>query len=191
MIAEMQQDESFWGEKSHPRFARFLAEEVFKPPDAYFKANVPFIGKAIKGGKQVDTLYIWDMKGIKGNVHLFYIAQLTPRVVAVMKGKAVHIGPEFVPLRMTRAERRTIGKGEALVFELETEKPAIERAVKRFKMPLSIKGQRIRYGLVFYADQGFAAEPPIRIVFATPVGTGLDCLVVLDALRRVQSANQE
>ncbi|MBI3063864.1 MAG: hypothetical protein HYY82_02890, partial [Deltaproteobacteria bacterium] len=80
------------------------------------------------------------------------------------------------------AEHREAGKGEALVLEMETEKPAIDHAVKRFKMPESIKDQRIRYSLVIYAPAGFVAGPPISILVATPVSSSLDCDAILQAL---------
>jgi len=179
--SNMQASETFWGEPPHPRFARFLVNNMFLFPASYHQEAGRYMAEAMVGRK-TQTLYLWDLKGIEGDAHLFYMSQLTPRIVAVNVKGIWHFGEEYVPLRMTRAEKREAAKGEALVFEMESEKPATDHAVKSFQMPDSIKDQRIRYSLVMYAPAGFAAGPPISILVATPVSSSLDCDAILKAL---------
>jgi hypothetical protein len=60
-------------------------------------------------------------------------------------GGSSEVGKEYLPVRVNKAEQRPVAGGDVLWFEVETDKPAIEPALKRFRMPPALKHQRIRY----------------------------------------------
>jgi len=65
--------------------------------------------------------------------------------------------------------------GDVLVFEIETDKPANEPALKRFRMPPALKEQRIRYGWVQFAPGGIASgQGVLSVAFATPGNSKLN-----------------
>jgi hypothetical protein len=157
MVKSMAASETFWGENPHPYLARFIAVGFFPLPDAYHKAstlNHDVIGKP-------EPAYIWDVQGVGRDPQLFYTSQLTPRIVTRRNGRVTVVGEEYTSLRVTRADKLTVAKGDALVFEMETEKAAIDRAVERFGMPESLKNQRVRYSLV-WCSMLHPALPPGR-----------------------------
>lgn len=177
LVTSMPTSETFWGEAPHPRLARLIATQFFPLPESYHSANA-----AIYQGR--DPVYVWDLKGAEGDAQLFYTSQLVPRVVTARINGKLNIGEEYVPLRVTRAEKVDVPEGEAVLFDLETEKTAIDRAIARFGMPNSMKGQRLRYSWVIYAASGFSAGPPISALVATPVSSSLDSKLILEALRQ-------
>lgn len=183
LVTNMPIAETFWGEAPHPQLARFIATQFFPLPESYHTANGPNIRDAMKSGK-TDTLYVWDMKGVEGDAQLYYTSQLIPRIaVAKVNGK-LNVGEEYVSLRVARAEKVTVPEGEAVLFDLETERTAVDRAIERFGMPEGLKGQRIRYSWVIYGPSGFAAGPPISALVAASASSPLDSNAILNALRQ-------
>ena len=182
-VKRMAAPETFWGENPHPYLARFIAVAFFPLPQSYHKATAGYFSE-IKSGGKAEPVDIWDAEGIERDAQVFYTSQLTPRIIATNRNNVVKVGEEYAPLRVTRAEQLTVAKGDALVYEMETEKAAIDRAVERFGMPESLKNQRIRYSLVLYAPTGFAAGTPVAIVVAAPVSSSLDCNLLVEALRQ-------
>src|SRR5215471_7618420 len=78
---------------------------------------------------------LWDMKEGEGNPLWFYASQLFDdyRVRDVGGGSEVH--EEYLPVHVSKAEQRAVTGGDVLLFEVETDRPASEAALKRFHMP--------------------------------------------------------
>jgi hypothetical protein len=61
-----------------------------------------------------------------------------------------------------------------LVFEVETEKPGSDQALKRFHMPTGLKDQKIRYGWVQFAPGGIASgQGVLSVAYAVPANSPL------------------
>ena len=112
----------------------------------------------MKGGKS-ELPYLWDIKAVDSGAQLFYTSQLVPRIAVTRINGKLNMGEEYVPLQVNHVEKIASAGGEALEFDLETAGTAIQRAIERFGMPASIKGQRIRYSWVIYGPAGLAAAP--------------------------------
>ncbi len=200
LMRQFQRTES--GLTKRSGFARFLAIAFFPLPKAYVKQVAQvldppqvIIGQAArifsyrfpgqKIGRRTKAPRIWDVKKVEGNAQNFYVSQLTPGFFIGKHAAALAIEEEYARTWLTRAELRRTNGGEALLFELETEQPAVKKAVKRFRMPPTLKNQQIRFGWIEYSPEGFtAAKPSLSIVFATPLNSGLDCDAVLGYLAR-------
>ena len=75
---------------------------------------------------------------------------------------------------MNQAEQRPVTGGDVLLFEVETEKPAGEPALKRFRMPAGFKDQKLRYGWVQFAPGGIAsAQGVLSVAYAVAANSGL------------------
>jgi hypothetical protein len=183
LVTNLSASESFWGEASHPRLARIMATEFFPLPESYNEANAPYIRDAMKGGR-TDPVYVWDLKGVEGDAQLFYTSQLIPRVVAARVNGKLNVGEEYAPLRVTHAENATVPEGDAVLFDLETERVAVDRAIERFGMPEGIKGHHLRYSWVAYKPSGSSAGPGISVLVAAPGSFSLNSKLLLDALRQ-------
>ncbi len=117
---------------------------------------------------------MWDMKEGDGNPLWFYVSQLFDGYRTKSKGGASEISEEFVPVRVTKAEQLRVSGGDALLFEVETERPCSEAALKRFRMPGVFKDQRVRYGWIQFAPGGIAAgQALLSVAFATTVDSNL------------------
>lgn len=159
---------------------RKLATAFFLLPDDYMEASGLM---KVAGGKADRPKRIWEIKSSKGNVQSFYVSQLTPGMtVTVSNGNAV-IDSDWARNKVTRAERRTLSAGEALIGELETEQPVTKNLVEWFGLPPAFTNQRVRYTLVGYAATGFdSSTAVVMIVLGTPVNSGLDAGAVLKGL---------
>lgn len=183
----------------HPGFARFLASSFFLFPVDYLKqvsgeVDAPIVmGQAARllayrspnqrVNRHDKTPLMWDVKKVKGDAQWFYVSQLTPDFIVKKSGDASAVEEEYAPTKLTLAERRRTNVGETLLFELETVDFPPEKAIERFQMPPTLRGQRIRYGWVAYAPEGFSTtEPVLNFVFATAASSGVDCNVLSDLL---------
>jgi hypothetical protein len=125
---------------------------------------------------------MWEVKD-PGNAEWFYVSQLFAGYHVTGSGNASEIREEYLPMRVICAEHRAAGRGDALLFEAETERPASEVAIRRFKLPAGIKDQRLRYGWIQFSPGGIASsESVISLGFATPVNSGFDVNTVLAQL---------
>jgi len=176
----------------HPGFARFLASSYFLFPEDYLKQvsgdvdATTLIGQAARllayrspnqeVNRHEKTPRMWDVEKVKGDAQWFYVSQLTPGFIVKKWGDAPAVEEEYAPTKLTLAERRRTNAGEILLFELETVDSPPDKAIERFQMPPALRGQRIRYGWVVYAPQGFpTTEPVLNLVFATAANSGVDC----------------
>jgi hypothetical protein len=185
VVSAMQKEEATSTGTRYLAFAQLLARGQFSRPAVYMRALRVTVDKVMAGGNE-RMPRMRDVKDIEANAQWFYVSQLNPGMVAHIAGTSLMLDEDYIPMKMTRAERYT-AVGEALVFEMETQQPAIVEDVHHFQMPRSVEGQKIRYGMIFYARSGFAAgEPPISVVFATPVNSGVDCKSILNALSQTK-----
>lgn len=184
-----------------PGFARFLASAYFLFPVDYVKevARVfdpapVIVGQAARilaykspersGAGRSKAPRMWEVKKVRGDAEWFYVSQLTPGFVTKRLNGGLATEEAYAPVQLTRGERRSVGPGEALIFEMETKQPAGERAVKNFSMPATVKGQRIRYGWVLYSRDRFGdTTEVITIAFGTPLNSGVSCEAILAALQ--------
>jgi len=148
--------------------SQVLATAAFQLPDAYSQRAAKDIAKGNKPPR------LWEMKEGEGNPGWFYTSQLFGQYNI----KAIHggseVSEEYQSVRVLRAEHKSIPGGDALVFELETERPANEPAVKRFHMPPSMKDQRVRYTWIQFAPGGVAAgQGVLSVVTATSANSEL------------------
>jgi hypothetical protein len=75
---------------------------------------------------------------------------------------------------VNQAEQRPVTGGDVLVFEVETERPAGEPALKRFRMPAGLKDQKIRYGWVQFAPGGIASgQGVLSVAYAVGANSSL------------------
>jgi hypothetical protein len=118
---------------------------------------------------------IWDTKDGEGNPLWFYASQLFDAYQVRDSVGTSEVREEFLPVRVTKAEQRSVSGGDALLFEVESDKPASEAALKRFHMPSAYKDQRIRIGWVQFAPGGIAAgQGVLSVAFGTAASSGLN-----------------
>jgi hypothetical protein len=123
---------------------------------------------------------VWELKEGDGNPLWFYASQLFDDYHVHDSGGASEVREEYLPVRVTRAEQKSIVGGDALLFEVVSEKPAAEVALKRFHMPPAFKDQRVRYGWVQFAPGGIASgQGVLSVAFATADGSSLTIEEVL------------
>jgi hypothetical protein len=125
----------------------------------------------VKGNKPPK---LWDVKEGEGNPMWFYASQLFDdyRMREIGGGSEVH--EEYLPVHVSKAEQRAVTGGDVLLFEVETDRPASEVALKRFHMPAGLKDQRVRYGWVQFAPGGIASgQGVLSAAFATAANSSL------------------
>ncbi len=108
----------------------------------------------------------------------FYVSQL-------LRGIDSEAEPAYASVKLLRGELRSLDVGEALILELVTENPADERVISRFKIPTSVKGQQIRYGLLMYSREGLISDTSTSLIafgFATPLSSEINCELLLSGL---------
>ena len=66
---------------------------------------------------------MWDMKGGEGNPLWFYASQLFDTYQVHDSSGSSEVREEFLPVRVTKAEQRSVAGGDALLFEVESDKP--------------------------------------------------------------------
>ncbi len=117
---------------------------------------------------------IWDLKEGDGNPVWFYASQLFDDYRVHEVHGSSEITEQFVPVTVVTAEQRAVSGGDVLLFEVVTDKPGTEAAMKRFHMPASFKDQRIRYGWVQFVPGGIASgNTVLSVAFAVPANSSL------------------
>lgn len=125
----------------------------------------------VKGAKPPK---MWDMKEGDGNPVWFYASQLFDDYHMRNVGGSSEVSEQFMAVRVTKAEQRAVAGGDVLLFEIETDKPANDAALRRFHMPAGLKDQRVRYGWVQFAPGGIASGSGVLSVgFAVPANSTL------------------
>ena len=148
--------------------AGVMSAAEFPLPLAYTERASKVLAKGDKPPK------LWDMKEGEGNPMWFYASQLFDdyRVRDVGGGSEVH--EEYLPVHVSKAEQRAVTGGDVLLFEVETDRPAGEAALKRFHMPAGLKDQKVRYGWVQFAPGGIASgQGVLSAAFATAANSSL------------------
>jgi hypothetical protein len=131
--------------------ASAMSEGTFVLPVPYTERAAKELGKGSKPPK------MWDLKDGDGNALWFYVSQLFEDYRVKDVGGASQVSEQFQPVRVVKAEQAAVPGGAVLLFEVETEKPANDAALKRFHMPAAFKDQKLRYGWVQFAPGGIAA----------------------------------
>ncbi len=158
-----------------PEGARILMLSMFQLPSKYVRE----ISNSIGGGR---VPKLWETRE-PGNPQWFYVSQLFGGYRVIGSGNATEIHEEYLPLHVTMAENKSAGRGDALLFEAQTERPAAEVAIRHFKLPPSVKNQCLRYGWIQFSPGGItSSESIISLAFATPVNSGIDVNTVLEQL---------
>ena len=160
--------------------AEVMSEEEFPLPLAYTEKAAKDLAKGSKPPK------MWDMKEGEGNPLWFYASQLFDDYHIRDVGGSSEVREDYQSVRVNKAEQRPVAGGDVLVFEIETDKPANEPALKRFRMPPALKEQRIRYGWVQFAPGGIASgQGVLSVGFAT---AGSSKLSVDDVVKQMPAA---
>jgi hypothetical protein len=137
----------------------------------------------VKGSKPPK---MWDLKDGDGSPLWFYASQLFDDYRMRNVGGSAEVSEQFMTVRVTKAEQRTMVGGDALLFEVETDRPANDAALKRFHMPAGFNGQRVRYGWVQFAPGGIASGSGVLSVgFAVPANSSLS---IEDVAKQVSQA---
>ena len=149
--------------------AGVMSVAAFPLPFVYTERASKDLAKGTKPPK------IWDMKEGEGNPLWFYASQLFDAYQMHESGGSSEVREEFLPVRITKAEQRSVVGGDALIFEVESEKPAADAVLKRFHMPATFKDQRLRFGWVQFAPGGIASgQGVLSVAFATSVSSSLN-----------------
>jgi hypothetical protein len=172
-VAEISQQFKTAGQSgATPEGSKILMMSMFPLPPKYIQA----VSGSLHEGH---VPKLWEVKD-PGNAQWFYVSQLFGGYHVSGGTNSSEVREEYMPLRVTRAEHRMAGRGDALVFEAETERAAPEAAIKRFKLPPSIRDQRLRYGWIQFSPGGVtSSESIISLSFATPVNSTFDVNTVL------------
>lgn len=148
--------------------AGVLSSTEFPLPGPYTERASRDMGKGTKPPK------MWDMKEGEGNPVWFYASQLFDEYRIRDVGGSSEITEQFDAARVTKAEQRTVSGGDFLLFEVETDRPPNDAAMKKFRMPAGLKDQHIRYGWVQFAPGGIASgQGVLSVAFATPANSQL------------------
>lgn len=148
--------------------AELMSVAEFPLPIVYTEKAAKDLGKGSKPPK------MWDVKEGEGNPLWFYASQLFDDYHMRDIGGSSEVSEAYLPVRVSKAEQRRVAGGDVLLFEVETDKPANEPAMKRFRMPAALKDQRIRYGWAQFAPGGIASgQGVLSVAFATPGNSGL------------------
>jgi hypothetical protein len=170
-----QQFQSAGGSAATPEGSRILMKSMFSLPSKYMQS----IASDIHGGR---VAKLWEVRD-PGNAEWFYISQLFGGYRVTGAGNSSEVQEQYIPLRVTRAEHKSAGRGDALLFEAETEKVAPEFVIKHFKLPPTLKDQKLRYGWIQFSPGGLnSSEAIISLAFATPVNSGFDVNTLLDEM---------
>ena len=157
--------------------AGVMSVAVFPLPFVYTERASKDLVKGTKPPK------IWDVKEGEGNPLWFYASQLFDNYQMHDFGGSSEVTESFLPVHVTKAEQHAVAGGDALLFEVESEKPATEAALKRFHMPAGYKDQKIRFGWVQFAPGGIASgQGVLSVSFATAVNSTLNTEEVAKAV---------
>jgi hypothetical protein len=167
-----------------PDGAKILMKSMFPLPNKYLQA----ISGNMHEGK---VPKLWEVRDA-GNAQWFYVSQLFGGYHVSGGSNSSEIQELYLPLKVSHAEHRVAGRGDALLFEAETEHGAPDAAIKHFKLPATIKDQRLRYGWVQFSPGGLtSSESIISLAFAAPVNSGFDVNLVLEQLVKNYGAKAE
>ena len=145
-----------------------MSAAAFPLPFAYTEKASKDLVKGVKPPR------VWDLKEGDGNPFWFYASQLFDEYRMRDVGGSSEVTEQFVSVRVTKAEQRPVAGGDALLFEVETDKPSNDAALRRFRMPATLKDQRIRYGWVQFAPGGIASgQGVLSVGFAVPANSSL------------------
>jgi len=148
--------------------AAVMSAAEFQLPVSYTQRAAKELAKGSKPPK------LWDMKEGDGNPVWFYVSQLFDDYRVKDVGGSSEVHEEFLPVRVSKAEQRALAGGDVLLFEVETDRPPNDAALKRFHMPAGFKDQRLRYGWVQFAPGGIASgQGVLSTAFATPANSNL------------------
>jgi hypothetical protein len=128
------------GSMATPDGSRILMKSMFSLPSKYLQS----VSSDIHSGR---VAKMWEVRD-PGNAEWFYVSQLFGGFKMTGGGNASEVQEQYIPVRVTRAEHKSAGRGDALLFEAETEKTAPEFVIKHFKLPTSLKDQKLRYGWI-------------------------------------------
>ena len=160
--------------------AGVMSAAAFPPPFVYTEKASKELAKGTKPPR------IWEVKDGDGNPLWFYASQLFDEYRMRDSGGSSEVKEEFLPVRVTKAEQRSVVGGDALLFEVESEKPAAEGVLRHFHMPTAFKDQRVRYGWVQFAPGGIASgEGVLSVSFATAANSSLN---IDEVLKQVSAA---
>jgi hypothetical protein len=159
----------FSGSQSASREAAgVMSAAEFPLPLAYTERASKDLSKGTKPPK------LWDMKEGEGNPLWFYVSQLFDDYRMRDVGRGSEVQEEYLPVHVSKAEQRAVTGGDVLLFEVETDRPANDAALKRFHMPAGLKDQKVRYGWVQFAPGGIASgQGVLSTAFATPANSSL------------------
>lgn len=148
--------------------AGVMSSAEFPLPLAYTERASKDLAKGSKPPR------LWEMKEGDGNPLWFYVSQLFDDYRVKDVGGSSEIREEYLPVRVSRAEQRSVTGGDVLLFEVETDRPPNDAALKRFRMPAGFKDQRMRYGWVQFAPGGIASgQGVLSTAFAVPASSDL------------------
>jgi len=148
--------------------AGLMSAAAFPLPFVYTEKASKDLAKGTKPPR------IWDVKEGDGNPMWFFASQLFDTYQVRDSGGSSEVREEFLPVRVVRAEQKSVTGGDVLLFEVESDKPAPESVLKRFHMPPAFKDQRVRYGWVQFAPGGIASgQGVLSVAFATATGSSL------------------
>ncbi len=149
--------------------AGVMSVGAFPLPFVYTEKASKDLAKGTKPPK------IWEMKDGEGNPLWFYASQLFDAYQMHDSGGSSEVREEFLPVHVTKAEQRSVVGGDALLFEVESDKPATDAVLKRFHMPAAYKDQRIRFGWVQFAPGGIASgQGVLSVAFAAAASSSLN-----------------
>ena len=171
----------FFNDKgSSKEAAGVLSAAEFSLPRAYTERASKDLAKGSKPPK------MWDMKEGEGNPVWFYVSQLFDDYHMKDIGGSSEVREDFLPVRVRTAEQRAVQGGDLLLFEVETEKPVNDAALKRFHMPAGLKDQRARFGWVQFAPGGIASgQGVLAVAYATASNSDL---TIEEVSKQVSSA---
>jgi hypothetical protein len=148
--------------------ASVMSEAEFPLPLAYTQRISKDLGSGTKPPK------MWEIKDGEGNPLWFYASQLFDEYRARDRGGSSEVSEEFEPVHVNKAEQRSVSGGDELLFEVETDRPANDTALRRFHMPAAFKDQRVRYGWVQFAPGGIGSgQGVLSVAFGTPANSKL------------------
>jgi hypothetical protein len=159
----------FGGSQSATRDAAgVMSAAEFPLPLAYTERASKDLSKGTKPPK------LWDMKEGEGNPLWFYASQLFDDYRMRDIGRGSEVQEEYLPVHVSKAEQRAVAGGDVLLFEVETDRPASEPALKRFHMPAGLKDQKVRFGWVQFAPGGIASgQGVLSAAFAVAANSSL------------------
>jgi hypothetical protein len=148
--------------------SQVLFSVAFPLPDSYAQRAAKDVAKGVKPPR------LWEMKEGDGNPTWFYTSQLFGQYDIKNIHGGSEVEEEFNPVRVTRAEHKSLPGGEALLLELETDHPPSDAALKRFHMPSGMKDQKVRFSWIQYAPGGItAAQGVLSVIAATGANSDL------------------